>query len=179
VIDWGLDVELPRAFLDALRPTAAVYRIKVRDGVVVEAPGVLDLGRSTRLANASQRRALRVLYATCAIPGCRVGYGRTKLHHVVWWRHGGHTDLENFLPVCVTHHHKIHNDGWLVSLGPHRELTITLPDGQIMTTGPPRRTVGMRWPRVWSVLRGPGGREALHGPRRACATEHGGHGATS
>jgi hypothetical protein len=138
-LDWGADVDLPQAFLDALRPAAAVYTIKVRNGVVIEAPGVLNLGRSTRLANRAQRRALRGVYATCAIPGCRVRYGRTKLHHVVWWRHGGCTDLDNLLPVCVTHHHKIHNDGWTVSLGTNRELTITLPDGQIMTTGPPQR----------------------------------------
>jgi hypothetical protein len=138
-LDWGADVDLPRAFLDALRPTAAVYTIKVRNGVVIAAPGVLDLGRSTRLANRAQRRALRGVYATCAIPGCRVRYTRTKLHHVVWWRHGGCTDLDNLLPVCVTHHHRIHNDGWTVSLGANRELTVTLPDGQIMTTGPPKR----------------------------------------
>jgi predicted restriction endonuclease len=61
------------------------------------------------------------------------------LHHVVWWRHGGRTDLDNLLPVCVTHHQHVHNDSWLVSLGPNRELTIELPDGQIMTTGPPTR----------------------------------------
>jgi hypothetical protein len=117
-----------------------VYTIKVRNGVVIEAPGVLNLGRSTRLANRAQRRALRGVYATCAIPGCHVRYGRTKLHHIVWWRHGGRTDLDNLLPVCVTHHQRIHNDGWTVSLGANRELTITLPDGQIMTTGPPKRT---------------------------------------
>jgi hypothetical protein len=61
------------------------------------------------------------------------------LHHVIWWRNGGRTDVANLLPVCELHHQKIHKDGWLVSLGPNRELTITLPDGQIMTTGPPRR----------------------------------------
>jgi hypothetical protein len=41
--------------------------------------------------------------------------------------------------VCEIHHQKIHNDGWLVELGAQRALTITLPDGQIMTTGPPKR----------------------------------------
>jgi hypothetical protein len=139
-LDWGAAVDLPRAFLDVLRPSAAVYTIKVRNGVVIEAPGVLNLGRTTRLANRAQRRALRGVYATCAIPGCHVRYGRTKLHHVVWWRHGGRTDLDNLLPVCETHHQRIHNDGWTVTLGANRELTITLPDGQIMTTGPPKRT---------------------------------------
>jgi Domain of unknown function (DUF222) len=138
-LDWGVDVDLPREFLDALRPRAAVYTIGVRNGVVIEAPGVLNLGRSTRLANRAQRRALCGLYATCAIPGCRVRYSRTKLHHLIWWRHGGLTNLDNLLPVCDQHHQKIHHNGWLVSLGPNRELTITLPDGQVMTTGPPRR----------------------------------------
>ena len=140
VVDWGLDVELPQRILDDVYPTAVVHTVVVRNGTVIDAPGDLDLGRTTRLANRNQRRALRALYATCAIPGCCVRYGRTKLHHVIWWRHGGRTDLENLLPVCEKHHHSIHNDAWLVSLGPNRELSITLPDGQIMTTGPPKRS---------------------------------------
>jgi Domain of unknown function (DUF222) len=138
-LDWGADVDLPRELLAALRPRACVYSIKVRNGVVIEAPGTVNLGRTTRLANRAQRRALRGLYATCAIPGCRVRYSRTKLHHVIWWEHGGRTDLDNLLPVCEQHHQNIHHNGWLVALGANRELNITLPDGQIMTTGPPRR----------------------------------------
>ncbi len=138
-LDWGVDVDLPHEFLEQLRPTATVYAITVSNGVVIDAPGRLDLGRETRLANRAQRRALNGLYKTCAIPGCRVRYGRTKLHHVTWWRNGGRTDVENLLPVCEIHHQKIHLDGWIVELGANRELTITLPDGQIMTTGPPKR----------------------------------------
>jgi hypothetical protein len=138
-IHWGLDVDLPQEFLDDVRQRAKKYTITVRNGVVIDAPGQLNLGRSTRLANRAQRRALHGLYATCAIPGCRVRYSRTKLHHVTWWRHHGLTDLDNLLPVCEQHHQKIHHDGWLITLGPNRELTIHLPDGQIMTTGPPKR----------------------------------------
>ena len=59
-----------------------VHPVVVRNGVVLHAPGELDLGRTTRLANRAQRRALRALYATCAIPGCSVRYDRCKLHHV-------------------------------------------------------------------------------------------------
>ncbi len=138
-LDWGADVDLPPEFLAAVRPTASVYSIKVRNGVVIDAPGRLNLGRTTRLANRAQRRALRGLYATCAIPGCCVRYSRTKLHHIIWWRHGGRTDLENLLPICEIHHQRIHNNGWLITLGPSRALTITFPDGSIMTTGPPKR----------------------------------------
>ncbi|MEP4593339.1 MAG: HNH endonuclease signature motif containing protein, partial [Ilumatobacter sp.] len=110
-----------------------------RNGVVLHAPGNLDLGRATRLANRAQRRALRGLYATCAIPGCSTGFDRCKLHHVVWWRNGGATDLDNLLPVCSRHHHAIHDGGWNVQLGPNRELTLTLPDGTVRNTGPPSR----------------------------------------
>ena len=138
-LDWGADVDLPREFLDELRPRARQYSVKVRDGVVIDALGELNLGRTTRLANRAQRRALRGLYATCAVPGCRVRYSRLKLHHVIWWEHGGTSDLDNFLPICERHHQKIHHHGWLITLGDRRELTITLPDGQIMTTGPPKR----------------------------------------
>ena len=42
----------------------------------------LHLGRTTRLANRAQRRALRALYSSCAIPGCTGAYDRCKLHHV-------------------------------------------------------------------------------------------------
>jgi hypothetical protein len=79
------------------------------------------------------------LYTTCAIPGCCVRFAKTKLHHVVWWRLGGLTDLENLVPLCELHHQAVHHDGWLLQLAPDRTLTITLPDGQVMTTGPPRR----------------------------------------
>ena len=138
-VDWGADVDLPQELLDLIRPQASVHAVTVRNGVVIDAPGELNLGRTTRLANRAQRRALRGLYATCAIPGCRVRYSRTKLHHVIWWRHGGRTDLDNLLPVCEKHHQNIHHNGWHVTLGANRELSITLPDGQIMTTGPPKR----------------------------------------
>jgi hypothetical protein len=140
-VDWGLPVDLPQRVLDDLTKRAVVHTVTVRNGVIIDAPGELNLGRTTRLANRAQRRALGAVYATCGIPGCCVRYSRTKLHHVIWWRHGGLTDVDNLLPVCEQHHHKIHNDGWLLRLQPDRTLTITLPDGTIMTTGPPTRNV--------------------------------------
>jgi hypothetical protein len=73
------------------------------------------------------------------IPGCTVAYDRCKLHHIIWWTNGGHTDLDNLIPVCSHHHTKIHHDGWIIGLGPHRELTLTLPDSTTHTTGPPQR----------------------------------------
>ena len=140
-IDWGIPVELPDRVLAEMcqNDTTDVHAVIVRNGVILHAPGQLDLGRSTRLANRAQRRALRALYSTCAIPGCSVRYSRCKLHHIIWWRHGGRTDLDNLLPICTHHHSKVHNDGWIVELGAHRELSIRFPDGTIHNTGPPNR----------------------------------------
>ena len=135
--EFSIPVEIPWRVLADLAGDADIHTVVVRNGVVLHAPGNLDLGRSTRLANRAQRRALRGLYATCAIPGCHVHFDRCKLHHVIWWRHGGRTDLDNLLPVCVRHHHKIHDAGWTIDLGPNRQLTIRYPDGTIQTTGPP------------------------------------------
>ena len=137
--DWGIPVEVPHGVLVELCNHAEVNPVIVRNGIVLHAPGQLNLGRSTRLANHAQRRALRGLYATCAVPGCSVKYDNTKLHHVHWWEHGGTTDLHNLLPLCSKHHHCVHDNGWTLTLGKNRELTITLPDGTIMTTGPPTR----------------------------------------
>ena len=139
VAEWPIPVEIPARVLAELAGDADIHAVVVRNGVVLYAPGELNLGRTTRLANRAQRRALRGLYRGCAIPGCTVAYDRCKLHHLIWWRNGGATDLDNLLPLCSKHHDKIHHDGWVIALGPHRELTLRLPDGTIHNTGPPSR----------------------------------------
>ena len=138
-VDWGLPVELPVEILAKIAPSADIHGIVLWNGLVLHAPGTLDLGRTTRIANRAQRRVLRGWYATCAVPGCAVRFDDCRIHHLHWWRHGGTTDLANLLPVCTRHHVKIHHDGWTVTMGHDRSLEIRLPDGQILTTGPPRR----------------------------------------
>ena len=63
--------------------------------VVVGDDGVrLFLGRETRLANRAQRRALRVLYRTCAL--CDTPFEHTQAHHVSWYGlQRGCTDIDN------------------------------------------------------------------------------------
>ncbi len=131
--------------LRRLFDTAHVHPIIVRGGVVLHAPGCLDLGRTTRVANRAQRRALRALYRTCAIPGCDTRYDLCQLHHIIWWEHGGSTDLANLLPLCVRHHHAVHDHGWHLVLAADRTLTITYPDGTSESTGRPTRR-GHRYP---------------------------------
>ena len=95
VCEFSIPVEIPARVLATLAGDADIHAVVVRNGIVLYAPGELNLGRTTRLANRAQRRALRGLYRCCAIPGCTVTYDRCKLHHIIWWRNLGRTDLDN------------------------------------------------------------------------------------
>ncbi len=68
--------------------------------------------------------------ATAPSPAAPSAYDRCKLHHIIWWRNQGRTDLHNLLPVCNIHHTKIHHDRWTIELGPNRELTLRPPRRQ-------------------------------------------------
>lgn len=104
---------------------------------------LLDLGRSQRLATPHQRRALRVLYQTCAISGCGVGFEHCTPHHVSYWRNGGRTDISNLLPLCSRHHHLAHEGGWQLTLDPEsRALTVIKPDGTRQVHPPPLARAG-------------------------------------
>ncbi|MBK4346919.1 HNH endonuclease signature motif containing protein [Lacisediminihabitans changchengi] len=73
---------------------------------------VLDLGRSRRLFSPAQRQALAETYGGCAFPACGHPPSYTEAHHLQWWSSGGVTDLDNGIPLCSFHHHRIHDDGW-------------------------------------------------------------------
>jgi hypothetical protein len=132
IIDCGLPVDLP---VETLRRWACCAEITP---IIVAADGVsLFLGRDSRIANREQRRALRAMYRRCAIDGCPVGFDKCQIHHVHWFRNLGLTNIDNLLPVCNRHHHLVHEGGWQLALDPRRNLTVTFPDGAVMTTGPP------------------------------------------
>ncbi len=132
-------MEIPPSARDRLLRDSKLECVIVANGRVLYAPGKMDEGRDKRVATRAQRRALRALYRCCGLPGCHVPFERLRMHHVLAWDHGGLTNLANLLPVCSKHHHAIHEERWLVELGPNRELTVRLPDGEMLTTGPPSR----------------------------------------
>ena len=68
----------------------------------------LDVGRTTRLATARQRRALEVRDGGCSFPGCDAPASWCQAHHIVHWADGGPTDLANLALVCGHHHRFIH-----------------------------------------------------------------------
>lgn len=75
---------------------------------------VLDHARARRLVTPAQRAALAVRDGGCSFPGCDVGPTACDAHHIVHWRRGGRTDLDNLTLVCWTHHALVHDDGWIV-----------------------------------------------------------------
>ena len=132
-VDCGLPIELP---VETIRRMACVAEVTP---IVVGADGVrLYLGHTTRLATPEQRRALRAMYRTCAVPGCCVSWDSVVIHHIRYYRNRGPTDIDNLLPLCVKHHHCAHEGGWKFELAPDRTLTITLPDGTASCHGPPK-----------------------------------------
>ncbi len=76
---------------------------------------VLYVGRAERVVPPRLRRALEARDRHCAFPGCRASVRRCHAHHVRQWEHGGRTDLDNMLLLCVRHHHAVHEGGWLIT----------------------------------------------------------------
>ncbi len=74
---------------------------------------ILHLGRSSRLINRAQEKALLTRWHfRCATPGCTCSRW-LEFHHIRAWASGGRTDLENLIPLSSRHHAMV-SDGELV-----------------------------------------------------------------
>ena len=103
---------------------------------------VLALGRRRRRPNAAQRRAARDRdQGRCRFPGC--GSRRTDLHHIIYWSHGGRTDLGNLISLCRHHHTLVHDRGYLIAAAPAAPaapaggFAFYRPDGTPLPASPP------------------------------------------
>ncbi|MRG60306.1 DUF222 domain-containing protein [Agromyces sp. CFH 90414] len=77
----------------------------------------LDLGRSARLFSPAQKLALVDRDGGCAWPACTRPPSHTQAHHIAWWgRDHGATDLGNGIMLCAHHHHRVHDDGWVIRI---------------------------------------------------------------
>jgi len=97
----------------------------------------IDYGRSTRTVTRAQWTALCVRDRRCVVKGCRRRPSQCQAHHVIWWRNGGTSDLDNYVLLCHAHHHALHDAGAWLSLEDDRLLT---PSGFLDTWDPPPRT---------------------------------------
>jgi hypothetical protein len=104
-------------------------------------------GRARREPSDAQRREVMRRDRHCRFPGC-ANVTFTNVHHVVPWKPGGRTDLDNLALLCVHHHHLVHSAGWTMTGNANEELTVTGPTGRVMTSRPsPRWTVVTAGPR--------------------------------
>lgn len=95
----------------------------------------IRLGRMSREPSAWMLRHIRYRDRECTFPGC--GARRfTQAHHVVWWEHGGRTDLDNLLLVCSFHHKLVHEYGWVVKRDADGTARWFHPDGSPYRAGP-------------------------------------------
>lgn len=125
-----------------LLPAEVAQRLSCMANIIIVAlddSGVpTRLGNTKRYPNRAQRRALRAIYRTCAIDGCNTEFDRCEIHHVIPWELHGPTDLENLVPLCSMHHHRVaHGSGWSMMLNPStRALIVTSPTGERRTSYP-------------------------------------------
>ncbi|GAB4013416.1 HNH endonuclease signature motif containing protein [Nocardioides ultimimeridianus] len=69
----------------------------------------LDLGRSRRLFEPPQRKAMRIRDKRCRAEGCAIPAAWCEAHHLKPWSEGGRTDLADGVLLCSHHHHRAHD----------------------------------------------------------------------
>lgn len=106
----GLDTDQPISAGEARRLACNAHLVPAVIGrTLTGASRVLDLGRSSRLFNDTQRTAVAVTHTHCAADGCDRPTAWCELHHRHAWALGGATDLSNAVPLCHWHHRRIHD----------------------------------------------------------------------
>lgn len=117
---------MPAAVVGLLTCDTALHTVLL-DGLGVP----LEAGRDHRHPTPAQRRALAARDGGCTFPGCTTPPTWCDAHHLVHWRHGGRTDLDNLILVCRHHHRVAHRSGWTVTLSDDQWTDWTAPDGSI------------------------------------------------
>jgi hypothetical protein len=92
-------------------------------------------GRARRFPSDAQRREVMRRDRHCRFPGC-ANVTFTNVHHIVAWKPGGRTDLDNLSLLCVFHHATVHKKGWTMTGNANAELTFSGPTGRVMTSRP-------------------------------------------
>ena len=100
----------------------------------------LDVGRSQRLFTRGQRLALVARDQGCSFDGCTVPATWCDAHHVVHWRHGGCTSVDNGALLCPKHHTVVHDRDLTGDGHRHRRHLAHLTTAP--RTRPPRRGAG-------------------------------------
>jgi hypothetical protein len=110
---------------------------------------VLDAGRTMRLHSEKMRQALAIRYDSCAAEGCERPFAWCEIHHPHAWADGGHTSVDNALPLCGHHHRRVHDERYRHRFTPAGEVRFSWR--------PPRRPKGAP-PHVRTTVTPSGGR---------------------
>jgi hypothetical protein len=99
-------------------------------------------GRARRFPSGAQRREVIRRDRHCRFPGCANAIF-AAVHHIVPWKLGGGTDLDNLVLLCKHHHGVVHRNGWAMTGNANEELSIENPDGRVTVSRP-----SVLWTRV-------------------------------
>jgi hypothetical protein len=98
---------------------------------------VLNFGRNRRVVTPAQRAALAIRDGGCSFPGCTAPPEDCDAHHIVYWRNGGRSDIDNLTLACwATHHPLAHEGGWHIVAVPHGRPRWLRPDRTPVDTAP-------------------------------------------
>jgi len=93
------------------------------------------MGRITRVPPPWLLRQVRYRDGGCRFPGCGTK-AFTQAHHIVFWREGGATDLDNLVTLCSWHHKLVHEYGWWIKGSAQGDLRWYRTDGTPYAAGP-------------------------------------------
>ncbi|MGC4175042.1 DUF222 domain-containing protein [Demequina sp.] len=74
----------------------------------------LKFGRTRRSASRAQRLVAMERDKGCA--QCHRAISRCNAHHIIEWDYGGPTDQDNLVMLCIGCHHRLHENGWGISV---------------------------------------------------------------
>lgn len=81
-----------------------------------EGQEVLNVGRNQRLFTAAQRKILFARDLGCCFPDCTIPAPWAEAHHIIPWRDGGETNIDNAALLCGYHHTLVHQSDWTMKL---------------------------------------------------------------
>ena len=105
---------LPRHCADRLTCDGVLQPVWETDAVPV------SVGRASRIVPARTRRLVLARDQGCRFPGCQVSGGHVEVHHLVPWRNGGATDMDNLVTLCDFHHDRHHEGAFSMTGSPSR-----------------------------------------------------------
>ena len=77
---------------------------------------ILNIGRTQRRFTTTQRKILIARDMGCTFPDCTAPPYWCDAHHILPWKDGGETNINNGALLCTHHHTLLHHDQWTLRL---------------------------------------------------------------